>query len=113
MITDYVPKDEPIQSYKDYVKTWPNEDGAQVFGQHPNADVIFLTRQSRLLCESLADLQERFNGSPDNGDKENEVLFQLSQILQKLPALIDRETLVKNIEITKNPMDYVLLQEVP
>lgn len=86
---------------------------AQTYGQHSNADVIYLTRENYVLCETLTFLQEQFNGLQDDNDREQKVLFQISQILQNLPSLIDHETaIVENIDIKKSILNTVILQEV-
>lgn len=76
--------------------------------------MIYLTRENRLLCETLACLQNQVNGSPDEMDhnKEKKVLFQISQILKNIPTLINYRNLVENVRINRNITDFTLLQEV-
>lgn len=74
--------------------------------------MIYLTKENHLLCETLGYLQEQFNGSPDDHDKEKKVLFQISQILENIPSLINYASLAKNIQTNKNIIDFILLQEV-
>lgn len=86
----------------------PNEDLVQMFGQHPNTNVIYLTKENRLLLTTLKYLQDQFNAPPDDNDKENKVLIQLSEILQNLPSLINLE----HITIRTNELDFVIFHEV-
>lgn len=79
-----------------------------MFGQHPNTNVIYLTKENRLLFKTLRHLQDQFNAPPDDNDKENRVLIQLSQILQNLPSLINLE----HITISTNELDFVVFHEV-
>ncbi|VVC43185.1 Dynein heavy chain, domain-2,Dynein heavy chain domain,Dynein heavy chain, domain-1,Dynein heavy chain, P- [Cinara cedri] len=108
LVNAQVPENGFLQSYKDFITTLPNEDLTQTFGQHPNANVIYLKEENYLLCETLRYLQEQFNGLPDDNDKENKVLFQLSQILQNLPSLIKPESLL----IERNIVNFVILHEI-
>lgn len=85
---------------------------AQILGQHSNAYEIYLTEENSLFCKTLAFLQEQNNSSLDNNDKENKVLFKVSQILRNIPTLINYQTIVKHIEIRRNVLDFILLQEV-
>lgn len=105
-----VPENDCLQSYKDFVESLPCEHLAQLVGQHPNANVIHLTSESHVLCETLGLLQDKTNGSED--DCADKMLFQLTQILGCLPALIDREPVVQNIRVKRDVLDVVLLQEV-
>lgn len=74
--------------------------------------MIYLTRENYLLCETLSFLQKRFNGSSDDNDKEKKVLFQVSQILENIPTLINHEIIVENIDIKRSLLNTVILQEV-
>lgn len=100
-----------LQSYKDFITTLSSEDEPQVFGQHPNANMISFIRQNRLLCKTLTTLQKQFNGTSDCDDKEKKVLIKLHEIIQNTPMLIDYKNVLKNIGLI-NPMDHILLQEV-
>lgn len=112
MINCHVPENGTLQSYKDFIKTLPCEDEAQTLGQHSNTDVIYLTRENYLLCETLSFLQKQFNGSSDDNDKEKRVLFQVSQILQNIPTLINHEIIIENIDTKRSLLNTVILQEV-
>lgn len=107
-----VPENGSLQTYKDFIDTLPNENLTQILGQHSNAYEIYLTKENSLLCKTLAFLQEQNNASLDNYDKEKKVLLEVSQILRNIPALINYQTIVKSIEIRRNILDLILLQEV-
>lgn len=109
-----MPENGSFESYKDYIKTLPSEDEAHSFGQHPNANIFYLTRENQLLCKTLVCLQDQLNGSSvDDDNKDNEVLLQITQILRDMPPSIDQKPIVENIEKRKTYMsDFVLLQEV-
>lgn len=109
-----IPENGSLQSYKDFVETLPCTDSAETFGQHPNANVIYLTKENRLLCETLGYLQEQSNGSRADkyNDKDEQVLSRLSEIRDDVPELIDYGNVVKNIEKRTDLLDFIILQEV-
>jgi hypothetical protein len=74
--------------------------------------MIYLTRDNYLLCETLTSLQEQFNGSSVDNDKEKKVLFQISQIFQNIPSLINYEIIAENINIKRSILNAVIFQEV-
>jgi len=112
LINCHVPENGTLQLYKDFIKTLPCEDVAQALGQHSNADVVYLTRENNLLCETVSFLLKQFNDSSDDSDKEKKVLYQVSQILQNIPALINVENIVENIDIKRSTLNTVIFQEV-
>lgn len=84
----------------------------EIFGQHQNANVIYLTKENHILCETLSNLQI-LNESLKNNNKENKVLIQLSQISRNIPTLINSGNIVDNIKKKRHILDFVLLKEVP
>ena len=38
----YVPKEGPLDSYREYIATLPVSDQPEAFGQHPNADISYM-----------------------------------------------------------------------
>lgn len=74
--------------------------------------MVYLTRENYLLCKTLSFLQQQFNGSPNDNDKEKKVLYQISQILQNIPPLINHEIIVENIDVKRSTLNTVILQEV-
>ncbi|XP_060835340.1 dynein axonemal heavy chain 2-like [Rhopalosiphum padi] len=111
LINCIVPENGTLQFFKDFIKTLPCEDVAETFGQHSNGDMIYLTRDNYLLCETLTSLQEQFNGSSVDNDKEKKVLFQISQIFQNIPSLINYEIIAENINIKRSILNAVIFQE--
>lgn len=45
--TYYIPKDGPLQTYKEYINQLPNVDHPEAFGQHPNADIASQIKETR------------------------------------------------------------------
>lgn len=83
---------------------------AETFGQLQNANIIYLTKENNILCKTL--YLHKFNEPLENNNKENKVLIQLSQISQNMPALINYENIVGNIEKQRLVLDFVILKEV-
>jgi hypothetical protein len=45
--TYYIPKDGPLQTYKEYINQLPNVDHPEAFGQHSNADIASQIKETR------------------------------------------------------------------
>ena len=43
----YVPKDGPLQLYREFISMLPNTDHPDCFGQNPNADIASQIRETR------------------------------------------------------------------
>ena len=48
--TYYIPKDGPLQTYKEYINQLPNVDHPEAFGQHSNADIASQIKETRYIC---------------------------------------------------------------
>ncbi|KAG8236115.1 hypothetical protein J437_LFUL000478 [Ladona fulva] len=107
----YIPRDGSLQSYKDYIAILPNVDSAEVFGQHPNADITSLISETRGLFETLLSLQVQTADSA-SGSKDNKVIELCNEVLVKLPEDIDYEACDRLTGKNKSPLDVVFLQEI-
>ncbi len=47
LATYYVPKEGPLQTYREYINQLPNVDHPEAFGQHPNADIASQIKETR------------------------------------------------------------------
>jgi len=90
----------------------PCEGTTHTFGQHPNVNITYLTRENNVLCKTLTYLQEWYNGPSDDIDIENHIMFKLSQMIQKIPMSIDLKIIFESIKTRRNIMDFILLNEV-
>lgn len=106
----YIPKATDIQSNISFIDTLPNVDSPEAFGQHSNAEMASLMEVNRMVCETLLALQGQSAAVEEN--TEDKVLVLCSEILKKIPDLIDYDTTVKNIGVKRGPLNVVLLQEV-
>lgn len=108
MSTYYIPRDGDLQMYRNYIESLPIVDSPEIFGQHSNAEMASLMAENRIICDALMILQGQSTVAEEN--TEGKVLDLSTEILKKLPDMIDYETTAKNIK--RNPLDIVLLQEV-
>lgn len=111
LLNYYIPRDDDLQSYRDFIDTLPFVDSPEVFGQHFNAEMASLMEVNRTVCETLMIFQGQ-SSSVNEDNKEENVLILSSKILSQLPEQMDYDATVKNIGIKRNPLDVVLLQEV-
>lgn len=111
LLSYYIPRDDDLQYYRDFIDTLPFVDSPEAFGQHFNAEMASLMEVNRTVCETLLIFQGQ-SSSVDEDNKEENVLNLSSKILSQLPELIDYDATAKNIGIKRNPLDVVLLQEV-
>ncbi|XP_044753245.1 dynein axonemal heavy chain 2 [Coccinella septempunctata] len=109
--TYYIPRDGSLHSYQDYITLLPNIDRPEAFGQHPNADITSQIIESRNLFETLMSLQIQ-SSSGQAESKEDKVGKLASDVLSKIPKIIDYENTEKLIGADKKPLDVVLLQEI-
>lgn len=111
MLKYYIPVDTDLQSQIHFIDTLPNVDGPEVFGQHSNAEMASLMEANRMVCDTLLALQGQ-SSSVAEENKEEKVLVLCSEILKKIPDLIDYDATVNNIGAKRGPLNVVLLQEV-
>jgi dynein heavy chain len=107
----FVPQDGHLQSYRDYISGLPNVDSTEVFGQHPNADISSMLRETRTLLDTLVSLQPAV-ASAGGASREDKVFELAADMLSRLPQLIDYEATVKLLADDISPLSIVLLQEI-
>jgi len=71
----YVPQDDSLQSYTDYITILPTVDQPEVFGQHCNADITSLIIESRILCETLVSLEVQHSALEGESKEEKVSTF--------------------------------------
>ncbi|XP_030749874.1 dynein heavy chain 2, axonemal [Sitophilus oryzae] len=110
--TYYIPRDGSLQSYQDYITLLPTVDRPEAFGQHPNADITSLISETRSMFETLMSLQIQSSGSATAESKESRVSKLATDVMSKVPPLMDYENTDKLTGNHKMPLDVVLLQEI-
>lgn len=56
----YIPKDGPINTYREFISMLPNVDKPDTFGQNPNADIASQIRETRYVYFEVKFLHEFF-----------------------------------------------------
>ncbi|KAI8915474.1 dynein heavy chain and region D6 of dynein motor-domain-containing protein [Powellomyces hirtus] len=107
----HIPDVMELQATRDYVASLPAFDKPEVFGQHPNADIASQIRESGNMLQSLLSLQPQITAGP-GASREDKVFAVASDILRKLPELIDYAATYKMVQHDLSPTNVVLLQEI-
>ncbi|XP_066267393.1 dynein axonemal heavy chain 2-like isoform X1 [Branchiostoma lanceolatum] len=110
--TYYIPKDGPLQTYKEYISMLPGVDHPEAFGQHPNADIASQITETRTLFETLLSLVPQVSAGGKGESKEDKVLQLAADVLGKIPENIDYEGTAKILDGDNAPLNVVLLQEI-
>lgn len=108
----YIPKDGPLNTYIEYINMLPNTDHPEAFGQHPNADIASQITETRTLFETLLSLQPKVSTGGGGQTREEKVMELASDVLSKLPEVIDYEATTRILKDDPSPLNVVLLQEI-
>ena len=100
-----------MQSYFDYLGQLPAVDPPGAFGQHPNADISSMIRESHDMLGTLVGLQAVVAGGEGQSD-EDRVGEMAADIEEKVPATIDLEATKKMLKGNDSPLNIVLFQEI-
>nr|XP_039250408.1 dynein heavy chain 2, axonemal-like [Styela clava] len=109
--TYYIPKDGPMNTYKEYISMLPQVDHPEAFGQHSNADIASQITEARNLFETLLSLQPKV-ATQAGISQEEKVLDLAANVLKTLPEEIDYEGTEKILSDDPSPLNVVLLQEI-
>ena len=107
----YIPEDGSLQSYREYIQTLPEVDRPEAFGQHSNADISSQIEESFSLLETLQGLQPRVVNT-GGMTREEKVTAIVTDMLDKLPEVMDYDTFKESKSDDPTPFNVVLLQEV-
>ncbi|KAL7754402.1 hypothetical protein RI367_000383 [Sorochytrium milnesiophthora] len=109
--TYFIPEPAPLQTYRDYIQTWPSFERPEAFGQHANADIASQIKESSNLLETLFSLQPQ-TASGAGASRENTVLSLAADMIKRVPEDIDYEYARKTVAVDMSPTNVVLLQEI-
>ena len=112
----YVPKEGPLDSYREYIATLPVSDQPEAFGQHPNADISYMITDSSITLESCLSLQPKQQSAAAGGGgaSATEALVDalIDDMLASTPPPFDHEALMRDKEDDPSPLHVTLFQEV-
>jgi dynein heavy chain len=104
---------ENYNSYKNYIKSLPIEEGTDIFCMHENANITFAQKQTYTLFDSLLTLMPKSTKSA-SGKTREDILIDLANMIQsKVPKPFPLHAVLKKFPIEyKESMSTVLVQEV-
>lgn len=108
----YVPDSTDLQFVREYAQALPQIDKAEVFGQHPNADIASQIKDSEGLLSSLLSLQPTVVTGKGGVSMEDKVLGIVVDISKRLPEDMDIDYTKKMCKHDVTPLNVVLLQEM-
>lgn len=97
--------------YIEYIRTFPNTEKPEAFGQHVNAEIASQRSDSRELLESILKLQPQTAVGGDDR-REEKVLALCSDLLEKIPEPLNLEEITERWRRDDGPLKVVLLQEI-
>lgn len=78
------------QSYRDYIKTLPNEDSPEVFGLHDNANIAYQRAESDTMVDKVLSIQPRVSGGAAGGLTPDEIVIEKAKFLnENIPANLE------------------------
>jgi dynein heavy chain len=91
LATYYVPEAAGLQSFKDYITTLPTTDRPEAFGQHGNAEISYLIEDSRVVLDTLLELQPADAGGSGGSSREDLVMGIATDLLEQIPEPFNLE----------------------
>ncbi len=89
-----------------------NINTPEVFGLHSNAEIGYYTKAAKDMWEHLVELQPQTNDSGGAMSRDQFIENAASDILKKLPKVIDLDKIRKKYGLEVSPTTVVLLQEL-
>ena len=107
-----VPPDGDLESYKDAIKLFPQNDHPAAFGQHPNADISSQIDDTNVLLNTIISLQPKVIKEGE-ATPEEKIMEQASKMAEQVPPLFNmRETkMTMDARSDPDPLKTVLYQE--
>jgi dynein heavy chain len=112
MSSYYVPDSTDLQFVREYAQALPQIDKAEVFGQHPNADIASQIKESAGLLNSLLSLQPTVTSGGKGASREDKVLAIVIDLSRRLPEDMDIDYTKRLCKHDVTPLNVVLLQEM-
>jgi len=108
----YAPNPDNLESFKEYVRSLPYNEGPEVFGLHDNANISCALSETNALLDTALSLQTRSSGG--EGKSWGEILEDLARdISLRIPAQFDIEKALIMFPVRyEESMNTVLTQEL-
>jgi len=109
-----VPFGTEVDAYRKFIEKLPLIDAPALFGLHPNADIVFRTRQTQEVLATVLDVQPKQGGGGGGETREEAVLRLVKGLQAKLPPNFkadDVRDAIKKLGGAK-PLNICLQQEV-
>jgi dynein heavy chain len=105
-----------IQTYHNYLKSFPEIDSPEIFGLHPNADLTFRVKEVNALFATLGDTQPKGGGGGGEGmSREDVVAAKALELLERLPEHYnedDYKAKINKLGGLSVPLNIFLYQEI-
>jgi dynein heavy chain, axonemal len=113
----YSPPDGKIESFREYIDSFPLNADPEVFGMHGNANISYESQESNLIIETILSIQPRVSGSAGGMTPDQIVLEKAKNFLEHLPEPLlqedgQKELFIKNAEGLIPSLSTVLVQEM-
>jgi dynein heavy chain, axonemal len=111
------PPEGPIDTYRQFISTFPLVDRPEIFGLHLNADITFQTKESAGMLETIISLQPRTGGG-GGGKSSDEVVGEVcDDLVARMPKSLNLKeagasTFAKLEDGSMNPLGIFLSQEI-
>ena len=100
-----------LQHYKDHINQLPAVDPPEAFGQHPNADISSMIRETTSMLGTLVSLQPVI--SSGGGVSSEDKVFDMAATMEtQVPPQIDLEAAKALLSSDPHPLNVVLFQEI-
>jgi len=116
--TYYIPEDNTLQAYGNYIKDWPVQEPPEAFGQHVNAEIASALMEADESLTTLLGIATASGGGGGGGkgktkSKDEVVMEQIGILDKSLPKNVDYgEVRHRFRNDPGNPFVVVLLQEI-
>lgn len=93
----YAPADGNIDTYRDYIETFPLNDNPEIFGLHDNANINYQQQQSIQNIETVLSIQPRMQTAAGGMTPDEIVMEKSKELLGILPELLDKDSGLKEL----------------
>ncbi|XP_066123630.1 dynein axonemal heavy chain 6 [Saccopteryx bilineata] len=113
----FAPLADSLNEFKDYIENLPLIDDPEIFGMHENANLVFQSKETNTLINTILEVQPR-SSSGGEGKSNDEIVQELVASVQtRVPEILEMENaseslFTKDSQGRLNSLTTVLGQEV-